>query len=75
MRQGLGLASAGITCGALLSVGAAIVITRAVYGVSMADPIAWGGAVAVVVSVAAVGNIVPAWRASRLDPVVALRVE
>jgi ABC-type antimicrobial peptide transport system permease subunit len=73
MRQGLGLAGAGIAAGLLLAFLAARAIAAALYGVGAADPLAWGGAVAVLLSAAALANYLPARRASRLDPSVALR--
>ena len=75
MRHGARVALAGIGLGAPLSAGCAMVIARAVYGVGVADAVAWGTAVAVILTVAALANLVPAWRASRLNPVVALRVD
>jgi ABC-type antimicrobial peptide transport system permease subunit len=75
MRQGLGLAGAGVAVGALLAVGAAKAVAGALYGVSFADPIAWGAAMALLFSVAAAANLVPARRASIVDPSVALRSE
>jgi predicted permease len=75
MRQGLTVAGVGLLLGCAL----AFVVTRALsgilYGVSAADPIAWGGAVAVLLSIAAFANIFPAARAARVDPNVALRTE
>jgi predicted permease len=75
MRQGAWLAAAGVGLGVPLAAGAASLIAGAVYGVGVADPVAWSVSVAGLLSVAAVANFVPAWRASRLSPVVALRVD
>jgi predicted permease len=75
MRQGLTVAGAGLLLGCAI----AFVVTRALsgilYGVSAADPIAWGGAAAVLLSIAAFANVFPAARAARVDPNVALRTE
>ena len=73
MRQGLALAGAGIVTGLLLALVAARAIAAALYGVGAADPLAWGGAVGVLLLSAALANYVPARRAARLDPSVALR--
>ena len=63
--------------GALIGLVLAFVITRFLggflYGISPTDPLAFGGAALVLVCVAAVASFVPARRASRLDPLVALR--
>lgn len=75
MHQGAWVAVAGVALGVPLAAGAAMLIASAVYGVGVADPVAWGVSVTCVLGVAALANLVPAWRASRLNPVVALRVE
>jgi predicted permease len=75
MRQGLTVAAVGLIVGFAL----AVVVTRALsailYGISAADPVAWGGAAAVLLSIAALANVFPAHRAARVDPNVALRAE
>lgn len=73
MRQGLGLAATGVALGLALSWVAARAIASALYGVGAADPAAWGTAVAVLLSSAALANYLPARRAARVDPSVALR--
>ena len=63
--------------GAVIGVGLAAVLTRFLasflYGVSPADPWTFGGVTVLLVLVACAAAIVPAVRASRLDPLVALR--
>jgi predicted lysophospholipase L1 biosynthesis ABC-type transport system permease subunit len=49
------------------------VIAGSVYGVSPRDPLALTLALAVFTSVALIASAVPAWRASKVDPAVALR--
>ena len=73
MRQGLTLAGAGIAAGLLLSWIAARAIASTLYGVGAADPIAWVSAIAVLLLSATLANYVPARRAARVDPSVALR--
>ncbi len=73
MRQGLTLAGAGIAAGLLLAWVAARAIAAALYGVGAADPLAWSTAVAVLLTSAALANYIPARRAARVDPSVALR--
>jgi predicted permease len=73
MRQGLGLAGAGIAVGLMLAFVASRAIASALYGVGAADPLAWSAAVGVLVASAALANYVPARRAARVDPSIALR--
>ena len=73
LRQGLGLAAAGLVVGSLLGALATRMVAGALYGVSVADPIAWGTAAAVLLAAAMAANAVPAYRAVRIDPVRALR--
>jgi predicted permease len=73
MKQGLGLASAGAAVGLLLAWAAARAIAATLYGVSAFDPAAWGAAVAVLLASASLANYIPARRAARVDPSIALR--
>jgi predicted permease len=73
LRQGLALAGAGLLAGSLLAAVATRVVAGMLYGVSGADPVAWGSAAAVLAVAALAANAVPAWRAVRIDPVRALR--
>jgi ABC-type antimicrobial peptide transport system permease subunit len=63
--------------GALLGVPAALVMTRLIGGVlpgvAGVDPVAYGGVVAVLAASAFVASYLPARRATRVDPSVALR--
>src|SRR5262249_10785917 len=73
MRQGLALAGAGTAAGLLLGWVAARAIASALYGVGAFDPAAWSAAVAVLLVSASLANYIPARRAARVDPSVALR--
>ncbi len=75
MRQGLVLAAIGLVAGLGMAVVASRLLTGVLYGVGAADPIAWTGAAAVLIAASAIANFVPAHRASRVDPSVALRLE
>jgi len=75
LRQGLGLAAVGLGVGAVIALGAAFALSRALYGISVVDPMAWGATVAILVTVAALANVVPARRAAVVDPSSALRAE
>jgi putative ABC transport system permease protein len=75
MSHGLRLTAAGIVIGAA----AALVLTRLMgnllYEVSPRDPIAFGTAFIILLVVALIACFLPAWRATRIDPVQALRTE
>ena len=79
MRQGLLVAAAGLIVGcaatAVLVILGARMIAGVLYGVSAGDPFSWLGAAVLLLVVSAVANLVPAWRASRVDPSEALRSE
>ena len=71
--QGWRLIGTGLAIGLALAAAAARLIATSVHGVRAADPLAFGAAAAVVASVALLALWLPARRASRTDPVVALR--
>jgi putative ABC transport system permease protein len=75
MRQGLVVACGGIALGLLLTWPAARALASGLYGISAFDPLAWSGAIAVLLMSAGLANYVPARRAARVDPSVALRSE
>jgi putative ABC transport system permease protein len=75
MRQGGRLAIAGIALGVLAAAGVARLLDALLYGVSTIDPLAYAAAVAVLLLVAGVANLVPAFTAARVDPARALRRE
>ena len=73
LRQGLALVAAGSVAGAALGALGTRVVAGALYGVSVADPIAWGAAGVVLAIAALFAHALPAYRATRIDPVKALR--
>jgi predicted permease len=75
MRQGLRVAGSGMVVGAIFAAMAGLAISGALYGISPADPIAWLGAAALLLGVAALANLVPAQRAARVKPWLALRTD
>jgi len=56
-----------------------LALTRAagslLFGLGPRDPVSFGAAVALLGAAAALGSYIPAWRASRLDPMTSLRCE
>lgn len=75
LRQGGRLALVGVALGALLAAGVGRLLGSLLYGVSGFDPVAYGAAAAVLMAVATLANLVPAFGASRIDPLRALRNE
>jgi predicted permease len=65
----------GLLAGAALSAAGVRLITSRLYGLTASDPIAFVSAIAVLGIVAIAATWLPAYRASRVDPLVALRYE
>jgi predicted permease len=75
MRRGLLLALSGIAAGLAISLAAAPQIAPLLYRVSPADPVSIAGAALFLIVVALLASLIPALRATRVDPMVALRQE
>jgi predicted permease len=69
------IALCGCLVGILGSVGASKVIASFVYGVSPGDPIIFASAALLLLAVAAGASLVPAVKASKIDPIAAIRCE
>ena len=67
----------GIVLGAVIGLGLAFAATRGLsaflFGVSAFDPVVFSGVTAALVGSAVIASLVPARRATRVDPLVALR--
>lgn len=90
VRAAVGQSVRVATAGALAGLGATLALARVIgnalylvpgehngllYGVTTTDPIALGGALVALLAIATVAAIVPARQATRVDPLVALRIE
>jgi predicted permease len=75
MREGLRLATIGISVGLLLALAGGRVLGSLLYGVNAADPLTLITAMVVFIGCALLATAMPAMRASRSDPVSALRSE
>jgi putative ABC transport system permease protein len=75
LRKGLGLVLAGILIGLAASVAFTRMLASELWGVSASDPWTFSAVVMVVVAVGAAACFLPARRATRVDPLIALRYE
>jgi putative ABC transport system permease protein len=73
LREGLTLAAVGLAVGALGAAIAVRALSTVIYDVSPWDPLAWIAAIVTLLAVALLASWLPARRALRVDPVVALR--
>jgi len=75
LRDGMGPALLGLGLGLAASAGTARLIRSMLYQTRPFDPGVFAMVATLLLAVAALACVVPAWRASRLDPVQALRME
>jgi predicted permease len=73
IRRTLRLALIGLVAGVVASVGVAKLIASLLYGTAPGDPVTFLGMVILLVVVALLAGYIPARRASRIDPMIALR--
>jgi putative ABC transport system permease protein len=73
--RGLSLALVGVVIGVAAAFVASRLMESLLFGVQPRDPLTFVGVPVVLTSVAIVGSVVPALRATRIDPVIALRSE
>jgi len=73
LGRGLLLSAAGAALGLAASLGVTRFLSGMLYGVEPTDPATVLGVAAVLAAVAAAGSWLPARRAARVDPLVALR--
>ncbi len=73
--QGMRLIGAGVALGLVVAVAGSRYVESLLFGVRPLDPLVLGGVTAFLVVVGVLACWVPAWRASRIDPVAALRYE
>jgi predicted permease len=74
-REVLGLVAIGMIAGAVVALALARFVETLMFGLAPHDPLSLGMAAALLVIVAVIAGYLPARRASRVDPVVALRAE
>jgi predicted permease len=75
VRQGALLAGIGAVIGVGLALGATRALSSFLFGVSAFDPVVFGGVTVLLVGAAIFASLLPARRATRVDPLVALRAD
>ncbi|HEU0185365.1 MAG TPA: ABC transporter permease, partial [Blastocatellia bacterium] len=75
LRQGMALAAIGALIGLVGSLAATRVLKAALFGISPTDPVTFAGITSLLLAVACLACWVPARRATKVDPMAALRCE
>jgi ABC-type antimicrobial peptide transport system permease subunit len=75
VREGMTVGLAGILIGVVAAMALSRALSALVFGVSVSDPWTYAGVALLLVVVALASCAVPAFRASRVDPMTALRLE
>ena len=75
LGRGLKLSAVGLGAGIALAAALSILLRTLLYGVSPSAPLVYAGTATVLICVALAACVIPAQRASRVDPAVALRDE
>jgi ABC-type antimicrobial peptide transport system permease subunit len=73
LRDGTVLAAAGITIGSLAALWLTRFLRSLLFGIETTDPLTYVGVALLLASVALIASYIPARRATRVDPLVALR--
>jgi ABC-type antimicrobial peptide transport system permease subunit len=75
LRQGMTLVLLGIGLGLAVSLSGSRIVTSQLFGITATDPLTFVGAPILLLTVALVACCVPARRATKVDPLIALRQE
>jgi predicted permease len=75
LRQTMYVLAMGVTLGIAFALAAGRGAASLLFGLQPSDPLALLGAAGFLIVIALVASYVPAWRASRIDPAIALRYE
>ena len=75
LRESLGLVVAGLAIGVPLTIAMAHLVSSQLYGISRSDPLTIIAAAGLQTAIAALATYLPARRAAKVDPMVALRYE
>ena len=75
IRQGMTLAAVGLALGLLVAIGVAQLLAKLLFGVSAFDVVTFAGVSLLLAVVAVLACYIPARRATKVDPLIALRYE
>ena len=73
LQQGVGLAIAGVAVGGAGAYWLTRLLSKLLFGVSATDPLTFVGVAALLTAIAAIASFVPARRAAKVDPLLAMR--
>ncbi len=75
VRQGMLLASIGLVIGLGAAYGLTKLLARLLFGIKASDPVAYSAVAVTLIAVALLATVIPALRATKVDPLNALRYE
>jgi putative ABC transport system permease protein len=75
MRSGVAITAIGLTIGIVTAIGTDRLLAHALYGVGPVDPFTFAAVIAALLVVCVLASYLPARRAAKVDPMVALRYE
>ena len=75
LREAVAMAAAGIGIGLVAALGLSRLVQSQLFGIQAADPGILAAAAAILAAVALLAALLPGWKASRIDPVTALKYE
>jgi macrolide transport system ATP-binding/permease protein len=73
LGRGVRLGAIGAVCGLVAAIALTRLLASLLYGVSATDVVSFAAALATVLTIVLGASVIPAWRASRIDPIAALR--